>query len=230
MAEFTREQGSERELIAALLSNQVQTYAFLAYLFRTEVSVEMLDQIAQMKLPSQTGNELLDAGYRNLVRYMNHSWERTRTELAADFLHTFIGNTQDTSKVAYPYESVHTSGERLLMQEARDQVLAAYRRERVVLNDTINEPEDHIAFELEFVQLMCQRSLEALQDSGTTGSFIRPLRTAVAFIDEHLLNWAPALAGEMKGVSNTLFYRALADILAGWLQLSRRTLQCLIDG
>ena len=74
-----------------------------------------------------------------------------RGDLAVDFLHTFIGVTQDREQVAFPYESVYTSPEHLLMQDARDEVLAAYRAAKVVLVDEACEPEDHLAFELEFM-------------------------------------------------------------------------------
>jgi len=56
-----------------------------------------------------------------------------------------------------PFESVYTSPEHLLMQEARDEVLSEYRREGLDKVKDFKEPEDHIALELGFMAYLCQR-------------------------------------------------------------------------
>lgn len=219
----------ERELTARVLASQNDMYAFLASLFRVELTQEQIERIPQMKLPAETGNVHLDKGYRNLVRYMNHSNECTRTELAADYLHTFIGNTQNSSLVAFPYESVQTSPDRLLLQEAHTQVLSIYRANEVVLCDTINEPEDHLSFELEFMQIMGERAVSALREGGSDDeAYIEALTVKREFLVKHLLNWVPKFAGEVNAISRTLFYRAAAEILLGCLELDRELLDELL--
>ena len=140
--------------LAEALRQQSAAYGFVARLLRTEVDDEALGRLRAMRFPAASGNDHLDAGYRGLCAYLNAGGERQRGDLAVDFLHTFIGVTQDREQVAFPYESVYTSPEHLLMQDARDEVLAAYRAAKVVLVDEACEPEDHLAFELEFMQLL----------------------------------------------------------------------------
>ena len=113
--------------LAEALRQQSAAYGFVARLLRTEVDDEALGRLRAMRFPAASGNDHLDAGYRGLCAYLNAGGERQRGDLAVDFLHTFIGVTQDREQVAFPYESVYTSPEHLLMQDARDEVLAAYR-------------------------------------------------------------------------------------------------------
>ena len=209
--------GAETSAFAEALASHNASYAFLSRLFRREVDQATLDAIAAMRFPAETGNAHLDAGYRGIVRFMNHSGERTRTDLAVDFLHPFIGTTQDVNGVACPYESVDTSPERLLMQDARDDVLACYRAAGIVLTDDINEPEDHVGFELEFMQLLGERALAALRE-GDEDACERCLEQQRRFLANHLMNWAEAFAADVERVAGTQFYRALGSVLLGVLQ------------
>ena len=53
------------------------------------------------------------------------------TELAIDYVRTFIGHGVNGYSAAYPYESVYTSERRLMMQEARAEVLKTLRENRL---------------------------------------------------------------------------------------------------
>ena len=80
-----------------------------------------------MRFPASTGNKNVDEGYRLMAKFMSNVWENSLTDLAVDYVRTFIGHGVDAFSAAYPFESVYTSEKRLLMQEARDEVLAIYR-------------------------------------------------------------------------------------------------------
>ena len=202
--------------LAEALRQQSAAYGFVARLLRTEVDDEALGRLRAMRFPAASGNDHLDAGYRGLCAYLNAGGERQHGDLAVDFLHTFIGVTQDREQVAFPYESVYTSPEHLLMQDARDEVLAAYRAAKVVLVDEACEPEDHLAFELEFMQLL-------------GGSCANLLEARRAFLEEHLLNWVPDFADDVQRVARTGFYRALADIVLGVLETDQAFLEDVLD-
>lgn len=210
------------------LRQQNAAYGFCSRLLRTEVDDDALARLRAMKLPADTGNGHLDAGYRGLCAAVSAGGERMRGDLAVDFLRTFIGVTQEIEHVAFPYESVYTSPERLLMQDARDEVLAAYRAAKVVLVDEACEPEDHLAFELEFMQLLGERAADAF-DAGDEGVCARLLETRRAFLEEHLLNWVPAFAADVQRIARTGFYRALADIVLGVLETDRAFLADVLD-
>lgn len=215
-------------VFAEALRQQNAAYGFCARLLRTEVDGEALTRLRGMRFPAATGNDHLDEGYRGLCAYLGAGGERMRGDLAVDFLHTFIGVTQEIEHAAFPYESVYTSPERLLMQDARDEVLAAYRAARVVLVDEACEPEDHLAFELEFMQLLGERAADAVE-AGDEEECARLLSVRRAFLDEHLLNWVPAFAVDVQRVARTGFYRALADVVLGVLETDRSFLDDVLQ-
>ena len=99
-------------------------------------------------------------------------------------------------------------------------------RNRLV--DEACEPEDHLAFELEFMQLLGERAADAF-DAGDEGACARLLETRRAFLEEHLLNWVPAFAADVQRIARTGFYRALADIVLGVLETDRAFLADVLD-
>ncbi len=214
------------EELVSLLAQQAAGYELLGRLFQCEVDVELLQSLCEGRYPARTGNDHLDEGYRGLVVFLNHRGERTGTELNVDYLHVFIGNTQDTSHVAYPYESVYTSPDRLLMQDARDAVLAAYRSEMVTLVNEHNEPEDHMGFELAFCAVLLSRAAEALT-AGDIARAAELVEKERSFVRDHLGVWAPEFAADVKRIARTGFYRALADILLGYLEVDSTTMESL---
>lgn len=214
------------EELVSLLAQQAAGYELLGRLFQREVDVELLQSLCEGRYPAHTGNDHLDEGYRGLVVFLNHRGERTGTELNVDYLHVFIGNTQDASHVAYPYESVYTSPDHLLMQDARDAVLAAYRSEMITLVNEHNEPEDHMGFELAFCAVLLRRAVEALT-AGNTARAIELVEKERAFVRDHLGVWAPEFAADVKRIAQTGFYRALADILLGYLEVDTATMEAV---
>ena len=214
------------EELVSLLAQQAAGYELLGRLFQREVDAELLRSLCEGRYPAHTGNDHLDEGYRGLVVFLNHRGERTGTELNVDYLHVFIGNTQDASHVAYPYESVYTSPDHLLMQDARDAVLAAYRSEMITLVNEHNEPEDHMGFELAFCAVLLRRAAEALA-GGDTARAVELVGKERAFVRDHLGVWAPEFAGDVKRIAQTGFYRALADVLLGYLEVDAATMEAL---
>ena len=113
--------------IADVLRGRMATYQFLSRLFRVEVDQELYDTLMSMRFPANTGNALVDEGYRMICGYLSQADGTVLTELAVDYVRAFIGSGNDGFSAAYPYESVYTSPKRLMMQDARDEVLVLYR-------------------------------------------------------------------------------------------------------
>ena len=147
--------------LVALMNMRAQTYGLLANLFREEVDADSLRELQAMRFPTATGNAKVDEGYHLLYDYLKTAWDDSVTELAIDFVRTFIGHGVNAYSAAYPYESVYTSERRLMMQEARAEVLQTLR-ENGLKRGAWNEGEDHVALEFEFMQRMSLRAVEAL--------------------------------------------------------------------
>ena len=188
---------SEDVNLVELMNARARSYGMLARLFREEVDLPTLRELQN-----------------------NLQVDNSR-------LRTFIGHGVNGYSAAYPYESVYTSERRLLMQEARAEVLATLR-ENELKRGNWNEAEDHIALELEFMQRMALRAAEALSDNAEDEA-IAYLRTSYDFLENHLLNWVPMLVADMRMHARTLFYQGLGQLTLGSLQEDETVLRELLD-
>lgn len=203
---------------AALISNRADLYGLLARIYRIEVDQPLLDHLIQMRFPTDGGDDELLAGYRRLEADLRRSAPDRLIALAVDYARAFLGAGISSGVVAFPYESVYTSPGRLIMQEARDQVLAAYRAKGFSVSEGFDEPEDHLALELEFMAFLCEDIQQALK-KGNHAAVQACLKDQQSFLSLHLLNWVPAFAADIAKCAGTEFYRAVAMITQGFLRL-----------
>ena len=203
--------------VRSVMESRIATYQMLSRLFLREVDQEYLDALRRMRCPINTGNADVDEGYKLFHSYLSGVWERTLDDLARDYLTTFIGANTTGHSAAYPNESVHTSPDRLVMQDARDEVMAIYKAAGLKSDETWNAGEDHIAIELDYMAVMARRALEA-SDEGNDAHCALLLMKQHHFLVDHLCAWVPLLSAEMLKFAKTDFYRALAHLTKGFVE------------
>jgi len=221
----------DEETKAALISITKQrsaTYGLLSRLYRAEVDEEFLKEMNGMRFPAATGNSQVDEGYRLIATFLSNTWGNTITDLAIDYVRTFIGHGVDAFSAAYPYESVYTSEKRLMMQDARDEVLAIYRSQGLDKQETWKEAEDHLALELEFMQILANRTVDALK-AGDEDAAIELLTTQKNFLEDHLMAWVPMMTSDMRRFAKTDLYRGLASLTDGFMTVDFEFLQDLLQ-
>jgi putative dimethyl sulfoxide reductase chaperone len=218
--------GLQGELAQLMVERQAM-YQFLARPYREEVDRDLLNELAQFDIPADTGVPGIDQGFQLLARYLGAVNETTLSDLAADYTRIFLGAGPNESGNAFPYESVYTSPRGLLMQEARDQVVELYRQEGLQRSADLRDPEDHLALELEFVALLCQKTAKALQaqDRGATAHC---LSAQNHFLEKHLLPWVPRLCTDIVRIAATDFYKAIAAITASYLAIDQNLVADLL--
>jgi len=223
------ENNSTAEL-RSLILNRSSTYRFLARIYRVEVDKELLEQMSEIDPPINTDVDLpeITEGYRMLKGFLKHLTKSTITDLAVEYATIFLGVSQGRKGGAYPYESVYTSPDRLVVQEARDQVLKAYREEGLDRGEDFDEPEDHIALELEFMSYLCQKTAEALE-SDNGDSTLGYLEKQKYFLEKHLIPWVPAFCDDVQRLAQGDFYKAVAKITIGYLDMEQNLIGKLID-
>ncbi|WP_175559123.1 TorD/DmsD family molecular chaperone [Sanguibacter gelidistatuariae] len=113
-----------------------------------------------------------------------------------------------------PYESVHRSAEGLLFDEETLQVRDAYAGFGLVAPKLNKEPDDHLGLELGFVSTLCVRGLEAIEAKDQS-VLVGTLRGLLAFLDEHLLVWAPDCFARTEKVATTSFYQGVGALGSG---------------
>ena len=225
--EILEETLTSSELID-LFKQRGATYGLLSRLYAREVDAALLDELHGTLWPVRTGTEAGDEGNRLIATYLSGIWENTLTELAADYMRTFFGHGYSGHAAAYPFESVYSSEKRLLMQSARDEVLALYRAAGLSKQESWKEGEDHIALELEFMQRMALRAAEALAEDAEDEA-VAYLRTSYDFLENHLINWVPMMVTDMRMHARTLFYQGLGQLTLGTIQEDEAVLRELLD-
>lgn len=178
--------------------------------------------------PTNTGNALVDEGYRMICGYLSQADGTVLTELAVDYVRAFIGSGNDGFSAAYPYESVYTSPKRLMMQDARDEVLVLYRAFGLDKQESWKEGEDHIALELEFEQILCERAIAAYE-AGDEDECLKLLLSQRNFLEDHLLAWYPMMAADLQKFPQTDFYKGLGKLTDGFLRNDREFLDAALS-
>lgn len=205
--------------LARDLRERALTYSFLARALADEdVPVEFLKALGDE--PPCTETEL-DAWAGGLSGASPEALEAARVELAADHAATLLGMS---AAPVSPYESVHTSSGELMMQEARDRAVAAYRANGFAVSQDCHVPEDHISTELAFMAGLGNRAAAAVESvlSGEVAAEEAKeamaeaelaMNAQISFLEQSLLPWVPGFCGKLEARSKTSFYRGVAQML-----------------
>ena len=224
----TSESVIDRDELMVLCEQRAEAYGWIARLFKVEVDEALLDALKSTEYPQGTGDPDLDLGYRKVAGYLSTSAQGTLLELAVDYVRTFIGHRNDTFGAAYPFESVYTSEKRLLMQGARNEVLAVYRKAGMTIDDSWSDPEDHVAIEMEYMQVMAEKTAQALRE-GDESRARQYLKEQRDFLNDHLLSWTPMLTADMRRYAKTGFYQGLAYLTDGFLRVDKGFFEETLD-
>jgi putative dimethyl sulfoxide reductase chaperone len=209
-----------------ILTNRASSYGFLSRAYRQETTVEMLKALgtateAQPDTEVSEGSRVLNAYLRGIDQA---NLKKVASDLAAEFAALFLNASGQS---VYPFESVYTSAERLLMQEARDQVVFEYRRAGLERIQEFKEPEDHIAIELEFMAYLCNKTLEALKAQNSTAAR-ESLEWQQKFLDQHLNRWIPRFCEDLAKVAQSGFYKGIALLTNELLETEPENIAALI--
>ncbi|QUN07099.1 molecular chaperone TorD family protein [Shewanella yunxiaonensis] len=201
---------------AMLIGNREELYLLLGRLYKLEVDESLLERLAEMQFPKNSGDAELNEGYQLLTNYLKH--QKNETDLAVDYARVFLGAGIYSGLVAHPYESVYTSPERLVMQEAWVDVVATYHANGLDKAASLDIPEDHIALECEFMAYLCHKIQQAMsKDDWST--ITRAIDTQKEFLQKHLLNWVPNFCEDIQRCASSDFYKAVAKITDRFLKL-----------
>jgi TorA maturation chaperone TorD len=225
--------GDER---VAAHNNRRLVYAFLSRVYEKEMTVDLLKELTHGNdLVSQMGSlEGFDEGrfrkgFEMLGGYLRSAAGRdlnqVKLELAVEYANLFLGVR---GKPLHPSESVYVSDDHVMYQESRDRVQSIYWEAGVDKKKEYTEPEDHIAIELQFMEYLCRRTVEALEkdDKAETTKY---LRTQKDFIELHLARWVPHLTKDVLETAQVDFYKGIAYITDAFIAMDRKTIDEFLD-
>ncbi len=177
----------------AVERRRAATYKLLAELYQEpdDDRLQLLAEAAEMEVSIAT-DALLEAA-------------SDRKPLRLDYAQLFVG---PFDLAAPPYESVYIDDETRVMTEATEAVGAEYQQAGVDIG--ISEPPDHVAAELEFVYLLVETEIAAIEAADFAAAE-HYLGRQYDFLVDHLGRWVSELAENMRTHANTEFYRLLGE-------------------
>lgn len=194
-------------------------YCSLACLYRQEPDREVLAAISeqhQLTCLFEDVNSMLPVAAELEADIAAYTLEigAYQEQLRDDYNRLFVG---PGPLLAPPWESVYRSKERLLFGEHTLAVRAFYHSYGLKAVKQEQEPEDHIALELEFAGWLCQQAADAPSPEDARG-YIDGHRE---FLVKHLLEWIPAFCEAVCEGSSTVFYHRLAVLTQAWLDYEK---------
>lgn len=219
--EETREvAGDAREEVTADMiaacKGRAAFYDLLAAIYFRPLTAEQIENIAATDWSEYADlNELFADGVNDVTRYLRKRHSGTRQELAVDFTSAFAGTSSWKGRYAVPYESVHTSEEGLMFQEAYHEVFSLYKANHVAKAEGYDFPHDHLSFMCEFLVVLSERIAAALE-AGDDGEALRQVRVSRAFLADHILSWFDTFQELALLLLETRFYRGVLKISKGF--------------
>jgi TorA maturation chaperone TorD len=146
------------EDLDAVCGSRQALYSFLSRLFERELTEgiikelqERTEAMAQLAPLKELGNKKLNEGLMNLESYLKELVSKPREKvtegLSVEFKGLLLGVWGSPD---HPSESEYASGSREA-KEKRKQVKEIYQSVGLDKADAFNEPEDHVAVELQFM-------------------------------------------------------------------------------
>ncbi|MGN0078438.1 MAG: molecular chaperone [Coriobacteriales bacterium] len=212
-----------------LLAQSANYNRFLARLFYEELTDELIEELdcALKVIPLDDDLDELERefalGTNKMAKFIEHRNPDTKTRSKVDYANIFLGCGSSQDDPVSPFESVYTSEEHLLMQESRDDIYKILRAEGLVIDDHYNMPEDHIAFELQYLGLVEERACR-LHADGDEEAAAAELAKRDGFFRAHIANWVPQLCADAGSIAKTPFYQGLAQATAAWVAMQAQEL------
>lgn len=209
--------------LQAVLEGRQTVYRMLGSLFRTEVTPQTLEALRARPFPADENDETLASAAIELNAAAAALTPADLDELAADYARTFLSAGVADGRAAFPFESVYTSPEKLVMQDAYEAVHRLLCAEGVAPEEP-DLYDDHLGIELAFMAHLAGKTARALAQMRSEDAE-KGLDEEKAFLAAHLLNWTGKFFKDLDEVAASRFYRALGRYTSAWLEADRRWLE-----
>lgn len=220
-----------KEEIISAIEDRTQFYTMLSKLYAWPLEqgeIDSIDVDALKQLSAAEENELMADGLNDIYRFLRRKNTGTRQVLNADYTRVFLGRTAYEGLTAQPYASLFLSVEPHLMGEERMVVNQIYKKNQIKLSSGIDIPEDHLAFECEFMTIIGNRCVQMLEEENSKAS-LEQLEIQLMFVQDHILNWFDRFFALSNKLIETRFYRGVLKLSKGFFESEPKTIEKLIE-
>lgn len=182
---------------------RLELYRLFAAVFFTLPDQNFVRMIRQIQVSGDDNATQLLADFQAEIEGLSD--EEVQQALRIDFARLLNGAVDQGARA--PFESVYREVDVL---DLLKQLNRQYRAWGYGFAETHGEQSDHIAKELGFMQMLCERELGACD----TETLEQIQETEQEFLDQHLGPWVIPFAKEAGGAAQTKFYQAICEMLA----------------
>ena len=130
-----------------------------------------------------------------------------------------------------PYEAVYRDQradgdavvQGLLMGPSTLAVSRLYREAGAAVSEDFKDLPDHVGLELACMKFLCEQEARAWEGQGA-GDARRMRDLQKRLLEEHLLQWVPALCGRIRENAPGPFYRGIAGLTEAYLRREGRSI------
>lgn len=195
---------------------RAQIYGLLAHLLAYP-SRELIGRVLDLAPQTLAAAEYLRLPKDDVRRLLERIAAGGVEEIERSYQHCF---TLTYSPDVPAYEVAYVSSEIFRQTQEMADIAGFYRAFGAGIAERETERVDHISVELAFMQLLCLKEAYAAEHGDT--EHLRVCRQAQrSFLRDHLLCWAPALAGRLATVGGTSIHSDVGRLLVAWLDRER---------
>lgn len=197
-----------------IITGRLESYKFLSYIFLALPDDKFTQKVLALKGLTKDASE--DEGLALIHKYIlekeNVPLDEVLVDLSVDRTQLLRGLTMDGPRP--PYESIYLSK---APEDVMGELNAMYNSIQYGISTEVHESHEQIGVELNFMQILCDNEQGAMlqQDEAELQNL---KNVQLAFMSNHLGQWASLYADEMINHARTDFYKGIAIVLRNFIQ------------
>jgi len=217
----------KQELINTLMENRRFTYEFFQRVYGHEPTTKLIEVISGQVTENMmsiyfTENAPSYEIFRELVLTMKtEPLDSLIEKLRDEYTRVFVGPMK---LPAPPWESVYVNKEDSLFTQCTLDVRSSYLQYGFLPANYPNEPDDHLALEIDFIRHLTILTIEELSKNNYL-KVKKLLEDQRQFLKNHLLLWVDDFNSRLSKYSHSLFYLPLTSILVELLKKDEELIQ-----
>ncbi len=179
-------------------------------------SGEFADALSELAELNKLDTKVLAVSLEELAGYQQADIEELFHDLRIEYTHLFVGAPEPAvSPFAGVWWARGVGVEPLLFVNKESMAVERFMRScGIGQPEGTNEPLDHIASELEFLQYLCMLRAGAALPPELPEDFMLPEQAYEEFYAEHVAAWSKQFAAAAMEESRIPYYRAVARVLS----------------
>lgn len=222
---------NNREELADFFGIRAESYRFLSLFFAREPDKGFLRFIAESKKDllglfswNQKCSWLIDAIAEEAVSILESEADDKLSRLQSDYHCLFVG---PLGPYAFPWESVHTSEDKLLFGESTFTVRNEYKKFGFQFSLVDKEPDDHIAAELQFIACLSDLAIKDMKE-GRFDYSVKIIKAQKNFLDSHICKWAEKFCDLIYKNAKENYFKTVSMILREFVKSDAEEIEVLI--